>query len=375
MAEPFKNCFNHDLISGMANHFALHMNTFDRAGFEKNCLNGLESLELKERSEHIVNAMVKFLPTAFPDTAKILMASLHSDEGLDISSATTDNMGIAGWAIMPMSLYVAKHGKNHFTLSMNLLREMTKRFSSEFAIRYFIISEQDRSLKLLHEWCKDKNHHVRRLVSEGTRPKLPWAMYLSEFIKDPSPILPLLENLKDDPCAYVRRSVANSINDISKDHPALVVELASRWLQGADGERKKLLRHACRSLIKAGDTNCLKIFGFVEPMINIDSFKVLNQQINMGDSLEFELSFTSINNQDQNLLLDYIIHHVKANGSTTPKVFKWKTIKLAAKKSHKTKRSHKIKPISTRTYYSGKHSVEVVINGKSFVRSDFELTV
>ena len=375
MPKPFKNLFNADLIAGMGDHLSRHWPAFDRPGFNSACLQGLKTLALKGRSRQILQALIDFLPQPFETTAPILLATLHPNMDAEVSTACLDDTGIAGWAILPMSQYVAERGQDHFELSMHLLKEMTKRFSSEFAIRNFLTSAPQQTLEVLHEWAKDDNHHVRRLVSEGTRPRLPWAKHLTDFIKDPTPILPLLEILKDDPEIYVRRSVANNLNDISKNHPELVVEITNRWLPNATLERKKLLRHACRSLIKAGDQSCLELLGYQAPQVRLEQFNIVTPEVYLGESLQFELCFTSTNLQPQNLILDYIIHHVKANGSTTTKLFKWKTIKLAAGKSHRSQRFHKIKPITTRTYYPGQHGVEIMLNGKSLARADFMLII
>ncbi len=375
MPEPFKSLFNPDLISGMGEHLARHCPNFNRPGFEAACLHGLEALALKERSNQILLALIRFLPENFDQSAQILAATLHTNDNTDISDAHIDDEGIAGWAILPMTLYVAQRGRNRFDLSMTLLKEMSKRFSAEFAIRYFLISDPEKTLKVLSGWTKDNNRHIRRLVSEGTRPRLPWAMRLVDFVRDPTPIIPLLEHLKDDSETYVRRSVANNLNDISKDHPDLVTDIAHQWLVDATPERKKLVHHACRTLVKTGHRRCLEILGYGDPVVRLDRFSVLTPLVNLGETLEFELCFSSESTDSQKLVLDYIVHHMKARGSTTPKVFKWKTVTLAAGKSHQAKRKHRFKPISTRAYYPGLHGVEIILNGKSLVRAGFDLVI
>ena len=274
---------------------------------------------------------------------------------------------------MPMTHYVGLCGHGHFDLSMTLFKELTKRFSSEFGIRFFLLESPDKTLSILKKWANDKDRHVRRLVSEGTRPRLPWAMRLPIFIKDPMPVIDLLEQLKDDDEVYVRRSVANNLNDIAKDHPDIVAEIAAQWIKGASEERKKLIRHACRTLIKNGHKKTLKVLGFNPPKIKQASIDILTPEVVFGDVLQFTMTIVSDSKQKQALMIDYIIHHQKANGTTSPKVFKWQTTTLPAKKTLTSTKKHAIKKITTRVYYPGTHTVEVVVNGVSVGAADFQL--
>lgn len=356
--EPFKNKFNKKLIKKMGKRFKKVYPKFKEEDFIRYACKNLESLELKERSSQITKALEEYLPKDFNEAGDVLLKSLEED---------------TGWAIMPMTDYVGLNGHKHFTLSMTLLKEMTKLFSSEFAIRYFLIKSPSKTLKVLNKWAKDKDYHVRRLASEGSRPRLPWAMMLPEFIKDPAEVIKLLENLKDDESEYVRRSVANNLNDISKDHPDLVAKIAKKWLVRSTIDRKRLVRHACRTLIKQGHKNTLKAFGFEIPKIKKNKLTVLTPQVKFGNVLEFELKFSSDLNKEQPLIVDYIVHHQKANGSTSPKVYKWKNMKLPAGKTLSLTKKHKIKKITTRVYHPGLHMLEVVINGVSMGKSKFNL--
>jgi len=254
-----------------------------------------------------------------------------------------------------------------------LFKEMTKRSSSEFGIRFFLLAEPGRTLSVLESWVGDSNVHVRRLISEGTRPRLPWAMRLPAFIDDPAPLLPLLAALKDDGEEYVRRSVANNLNDIAKDHPDIVSRIARQWLKGADKNRRKLIRHACRTLIKQGHKGTLKALGYGTPCVEMDMLRISTPRVTFGTALEFELSLTSTADRPQSLVVDYAIHHRKANGATTPKVFKWKTATLAPGATLRAKRKHAIRKITTRVYYPGKHRLEIFVNGVSLGIEDFEL--
>lgn len=373
--EPFKNLFSLNLIEGMARHFARAWPEFDQARFVARAGDGLDELELKQRSDQIEAAMEACLPGDFSATADIMLASLHPDEEPGPNGTGVDGHGIRGWAIMPMTGYIGRLGQDHFDISMTLMKEMTKRFSSEFGIRFFLLSNPEETLQVLSLWTADSNQHVRRLVSEGTRPRLPWAMRLPAFIDDPSPVLPLLEALKDDPEEYVRRSVANNLNDIAKDHPDRVAKLAKSWLKGASKDRQRLVRHALRSLIKQGHPDALAALGYGEAKVDAGPVDVKTPLVKLGGALEFAIVLSSKSAEDQPLVVDYAVHHRKANGTTSPKVFKWKTPSLAAGEELNLERRHPMRPVTTRVYYPGLHHVEVLINGKAVARADFELEI
>jgi len=373
MAEPFKNLLNKDVIKGMAMHFQRQWSKFDAKGFVAAATKDLDTLELKARTEQITNTMIDYLPADFKKAGKIMLASLGSPLVDDLSAGTVDAKGIAGWAVTPLTHYVGLRGHDHFDLSMNLFKEMTKRASSEFGIRFFLLASPQRTLSVMKTWATDRNQHVRRLVSEGSRPRLPWAMSLPVFIKDPTPVLELLEKLKDDKKEYVRRSVANSLNDIAKDNSELVAETAAQWMKDASKERKKLIRHACRTLVKNGHKKTLKVLGFKSPKIKQASIDILTPNVTFGNALKFTFSISSDVNRNQDLLIDYIIHHQKANGKTSPKVFKWRTTILTGKNRLTLDKKHVVRKITTRVYYPGLHMVEVMVNGVSMAKADFQL--
>lgn len=256
-----------------------------------------------------------------------------------------------------------------------MLKEMTKRFSSEFGIRYFLLADQDRTLSILRGWIHDPNRHVRRLVSEGTCPRLPWAPQLPRLINDPAPMLPILKVLRDDEEEYVRRSVANHLNDIAKDHPDLVARLAGDWMQGADKPREKLVRHACRTLIKQGHPAALRVFGFGESKLLLDTLFIETQTVELGGALTFSADLISTSDMTQSLVIDYLVHFQKANGKLAGKVFKWKQIMLQPGERLPLIRSHSIRPITTRRYYSGQHALSLRINGHDFGYATFDLIV
>jgi len=359
----------------MARHFSNAFSEFNAPGFIKQASDGLDLLELKERSSRICSAMKSFLPDDFKKSAKIIKKSLAKDNKDNSDNGSLNSTGISEWAIMPVAEYVGLHGREHFELGMELLKEMTPLFSSEFGIRFFLLENPQKSLSIIKHWLGDSNSHVRRLASEGTRPRLPWAMRLPMFIEDPGLILPLLETLKDDKSEYVRRSVANNLNDISKDHPELVAEIAERWLKGADANRKRLIHHACRSLIKQGHRPTLKALGYGRPLVELKKLNVLDSKLKFGEELVFEIELKSTSNKVQDLIIDYAIHHQKANGKLSPKVFKWKKSAVQPNELLRAGKRHAMKSITTRKYYAGLHQLEILVNGVSLDRINFELII
>ena len=256
MAEPLKNRFGPDVPKRIAQTIAQVHPKFDTRGFTTAALDGYEALELMPRARHIASALHRFLPEEYARAGEILIDSLGAK-----LERSADN-GMAPFFYLPHVLFVAAHGLDHFELSMRAQYELTQRFTAEFSIRPYLIHHQERTLKQLAAWCDDPSVHVRRLVSEGTRPRLPWAIRLPAFQHDPRPVLELLEGLRDDPESYVRRSVANNLNDIGKDNHAVLITTAMRWLKNAPAPRTALVRHALRSSIKAGDQQALALFGF-----------------------------------------------------------------------------------------------------------------
>lgn len=373
--EPFKNVFNIKLVNNMAVHFAKQDNKFDQQGFCQHATKDFNSLELKARSNQIVEAMCVYLPEDFLAATQFIEGSLAPPSIEEKHPTDELNTGLRGWAIMPMADYVALRGQTHLERSLSLLQQLTMRFSAEFAIRPFLDEYAENVLPVLHDWCAHNNVHVRRLVSEGTRPRLPWGMQLKKFVADPCPIIALLEKLKDDPDEYVRRSVANNLNDIAKDHPDLVATIAADWLLKADKNRQRLVKHGCRTLLKQGHPRVLKSFGFHPAVLNSIKLDLNKTQLHFGDVLTFTLSLTNGTERPQRLMIDYAIHHLKANGTRTAKVFKWKNIEVAAGKSLVLQKNHGIKPITTRVYYPGTHFVEVIINGQILHKQQFELVM
>ena len=370
--EPFKNLFSPKLVSCMAYHLQKQLPGFDRPAFEASILEKLGSLALKERAQLIADHIHAVLPPAYSARHAVLYAILHP-EALDNADKASDEDGIRSWGIFPLTLVVGQHSLDDFENGLLLLKAMTQRFTSEFGIRDLLIADQDKALQIMSAWLDDPNHHVRRLISEGTRPRLPWGKQLPRLIANPAPMLPLLTALRDDESEYVRRSVANHLNDIAKDHPDLIAELANDWMQGADKHREKLVRHACRSLVKQGHPLALKAFGIEVPQLAEVSLVLGTPSVIFGGTLSFSAKLRSDSAKPQPLIIDYLLHFKKANGKLAAKVFKGSKLTLAAGERYTFRKNHTIKPITTRRYYSGEQGLSVRINGHDFGYVSFEL--
>ncbi|HIK14188.1 MAG TPA: DNA alkylation repair protein [Leptolyngbyaceae cyanobacterium M33_DOE_097] len=252
--------------------------------------------------------------------------------------------------------------------------QLTQRFTAEFSIRPFLERYPAATLARLQQWASDPSPHVRRLVSEGTRPRLPWASRLREFQQDPRPVLALLELLKDDPELYVRRSVANNLNDIGKDHPPLLMETARRWMIDATDERRWLVRHALRSAIKRAEPDALAIMGFgKQANVAINQVKIKPERPAIGESITIAFEVSNIDSQPQRVLIDLRVHFVKANGRTSPKVFKLKTVDLAPQASVQLEKRLSLVHMTTRKHYCGTHQIDVLLNGSAQPLGNFEL--
>lgn len=375
MAEAFKNAFNKQVITLMADIFKRTYPEFQRDEFINGCMQTLETLELKERVGLIIDQLDKLLPADFDDFSNVLLGAMHpAEDNTELAPVECDETGLRGFPAWPLIDAVMKRGIDVPEKALPVLKELTKRFSAEFSIRPFIDRYPELCLSIFDDWITDDNRHVRRLVSEGSRPRLPWGLQLKALVADPKPMLPYLEALRDDEEEYVRRSVANHLNDIAKDHPDFVAEIAADWLKGADKNREKLIRHACRTLIKQGHQGVLKAFGYDDASGMKADIHIRTPEVVYGEALEFNVILSG-GASGQGVMVDYAIHFVKANGTTAPKVFKWKDTKLDKVGVLKTDRRHAIKPITTRKYYEGEHLLEVMVNGISLAKQPFTLVM
>ena len=360
--EPFKNLINAAAVQAAAQQFAAAVPGFDAARFAALAVDGLDALELKARAMHVCAALEATLPEDFDTAAECLQAAIQQGEGL------------RGWVLWPVGEFIARHGQEQPALALALLHALTPRFTAEWAVRPFIERHPALALETLHRWASDPDEHVRRLASEGSRPRLPWGLQLKGLIADPSPTLPLLLRLQDDDSDYVRRSVANHLNDIAKDHPALVAEWIETHLPDAPPARQRLLRHAARTLVKAGDRRVLAAFGLGRKLAGTATLALAPRRIVIGETVTLTVTLQSSSRRAQALVIDYAVHHVKAAGHSAPKVFKGWRIELAAGEARALVKRHAVKPITTRTYHPGRHVVDLRINGQIVAETAFELS-
>ncbi len=379
MAEPFKNLLNATLVREAAPHLARHAAGFDARGFVRRAGTGLEALEMKARAMHIADALEATLPPDFDAACAVLEAALApaSEPGDDPAQGRPQGLaqGLRGWILWPVGEYVARRGLAQPARALQALHAITQRFTAEFAIRPFIQQHPALVFDTLGRWVHDPSAHVRRLVSEGSRPRLPWGLQLKALIADPSPTLPLLRALQDDPSAYVRRSVANHLNDIAKDHPAQVAAWLREHLPGASRERQALLRHASRTLIKAGDAEVLRAWGLGAPFKGEAQLALSPARVVLGGALHIALALQSRSRQPQSLAIDLVVHHVKADGRTRPKVFKGWQLTLPPQGRVELTRAHAIRPITTRRYHAGQHGLAVQVNGRVVAEGAFDLAL
>lgn len=365
MPEPFKNKINADVAKQLGKLVRKAHPKFPYKSYLADCLPMLPNLELKDRAVAIGDALRKFLP-------------VDPTEAINIVTEATKMLPLDdgdGWAMFPLNALLAKHGLEGYDASMILIPEVTQRFTAEFAIRTFLENKPKKTLAILKKWAKHENMHLRRLASEGSRPRLPWAEQIKSLIVDPKPIFPLLEILKNDPEEYVRRSVANNLNDISKDHPERMLDVVEKWIINASPQRNKLIKHACRTLIKQGNPRCLLLLGYPPPTLSSSKIKLSAKQLTLGEKLVSTIKLISNSSSQQRLILDYRFHLVKANGTTAPKVFKGSTITLASNASQNHTHSFHLRPVTTRRYYPGLTRVELIANGQTIAEATFNLAI
>ena len=373
MAEAFKNNFSVQGVAHLARLIARPLPKFDQQSFVDYVANDFENLELKQRSSRITEALHQFLPNDLDACKQVIEAILHGEAIEDFANTHADDEGLRGWMIMPVADFVSLRWlEPDFLGGLELLKKLTPLFSAEFAIRDFILAQPDLAIAHISGWLQDDSEHVRRLCSEGLRPRLPWGKQLGFLVRDPSPLKTILLALQDDPSEYVRRSVANNLNDIAKDHADFVIDYVSSGIDTANHERQWLYRHACRSLIKQGDKQTLALFDY-HPFEGDVELVHCDQQVPWNGTLSFAIKIDSERSKAQNLMIDYVLWHQKANGTMQPKVFKWRKLEGYEGAMLSLDKAHTFKPVTTRKYYPGEHKVEIQINGVVVANASFEL--
>lgn len=369
MAEPLKKYFDERVPQTIAVQISSVWPEFPSDTFLRDALVDYEALGLMDRGRQIARSLRAHLPSAYPEALTILLRSVG-----DRPQRTEGDGGMASFLYLPHLQFVEIHGVRDFEPSMRALHFLTQRFTGEYAVRPFLERYEEEALAVLRQWAHDPDPQVRRLVSEGTRPRLPWAGRLRRFQEDPGPVLELLELLRDDADAAVRRSVANNLNDIGKDHPERLLDVAREWIVGAGEQRQALIRHALRSLIKAGNPAALKILGF-EPSAGIQLTvpRLEPAEVRRGEAIEIAFDLRNAAPTAQLLLVDLRVHYRKANGSTSPKVFKLRTVELPSGAVTSFRKRLSLADLTTRRHHPGVHRVEALINGVPATVGDFDL--
>ncbi|WP_052361940.1 DNA alkylation repair protein [Geminisphaera colitermitum] len=374
-APALKDMFDADRFRFVAAEVARLDSRFDPRRFLALSLRGtaqrpaLDELSLMQR----LRRMTECLHATLPDAGTDYRATLA------LLRRLAPRIG-RGFVTLALPDYVGQYGPAHtspadFDLSMDTLKFFTTFGSSEFAVREFLRRDQPRALAIMETWSRDPDEHVRRLACEGCRPRLPWSFRLEPLVADPSPVAPILENLKTDPSLYVRKSVGNHLNDITKDHPAWVLARVEAWLTD-NPHTTWIVKRALRTLIKRGDRRALAVIGAGgKPRVRVSNFQLHPGVIRLGQrvTLSFRLESASASTKPQRLVVDYAIHYVKKSGAAAPKVFKLKELTLGPGETVEITRSQSIRDFTTRVHHPGRHDVDILINGQHLARSSFEL--
>ncbi len=360
-----KDIYSADFYDRFADTLKLVLPDFNKKQFVKKMLvKEFYEMEFKQRMKHTTIVFHEFLPTDFPEAAKAIekiIFQLRKD-------AANENRLV--FSFFPD--YIETYGLEHFESAVKSIEFITQFVSCEFAVRPFISKYGARMMDQMMRWSLHENHHVRRLASEGSRSRLPWGMALPEFKKNPKPLLPLLENLKNDPSVYVRKSVANNINDIAKDNPNVVLALAEKW-KGGSKETKAIIKHGSRTLLKQGHAKILMHYGLSTTGIVTSNFKITTPQVKIGGALEFHFTIQNALKKDKVIRLEYGMYYNKANGQLSKKVFKISERIFAPNETIVIKRKQSFRIITTRKFYTGKHKLSLIVNGEEMGVKSFEL--
>ena len=371
MAELLKSFFSPTLVRRLAADIARVHPTFPSRAFIRQACAGLDELELLDRGKHIARGLGGHLPVDYANAIEVLLRSLGPEH-------VTDELvgaGMAPFFYLPHVLFVAERGLDHFDLSMRAQYELTKRFSAEFSIRSYIARDPERTFAVLREWARDASAHVRRLVSEGTRLRLPWASRVPWLDANPERVLELLDLLKDDPATVVRRSVANNLNDLGKVRPELLTRTCAAWLDSASPERRALVEHALRSALKRGESGALRLLGYGKnAAVSIEQVRFEPRHVAIGDRVRVSFVLRSESLEPQNILVDLAVHFVKAGGRRAPKVFKLKRLLLPARGQVEMQTRISLAIHTTRKPRPGTHAVDILVNGVGRRAGSFEVT-
>lgn len=366
MATPLKDLYSVAFYDRFAVSAARVLPAFDKKNFKKQIFTpAFEAMELKERMRHTTLVFHSFMPAGFAEAAKLLNPL--------IEQLRADGFKNGALEFIFLPDYIELYGIDDYKNAVKSMEFVTQFISCEFAIRPFLLKYTDKLMAQMLTWSRHKSAAVRRLATEGCRPRLPWAMAVPALKKDPSSIIPILEQLKSDSSESVRRSVANNLNDISKGHPGLVVEIAGRW-KGQSKEIDAVIKHGCRTLLKQGHIDILKHYGLESKKLLLSDFTIHTPVVRIGGSVTFSFAITNKSREAQTVRLEYGVYYKKANGQATRKVFKISEKIYQPKEKLVTERRQKFVLITTRTFYTGQHQLSIIVNGEEKGIEVFELT-
>lgn len=366
MATPLKDLYNDQFYNYFISAFEEVAPNFVGKKFKKEIYDGnWEMLELKERMRKSADILALQLPKNFSESSLLLISFADNWH-------KTKRRGY-GLELMFLCDYIERYGIHDVETSIKVMEKITTISSAEFAIRPFLNTYPQRMEKQMKVWAKHKHELVRRLATEGYRPRLPWGLAVPYLKKNPQPVFSILEILKNDSSETVRRSVANNLNDISKDHPELVIAIFSRWLK-EHPETEKIVKHAARGLLKKGNAEVLKLFGAGEnEQLNLTWNETLKPIITVGDTQTFSFTIQNKGNEQQKIRAEYVVYFLLKNGLFGRKVFFISEKTIAPKSEIQISKKHAFKPITTRTYYPGEHKMAILVNGKEWELGSFTL--
>jgi len=354
-----KEIFDRARLASIANAAAGISSGFDSARFLAMATKDLDDLGIMQRMRQTAVALEAAMGMPFPKAAGLLREL----------APRIDH----GFAAIALCEYVALFGRDHFDLAMQALHDLTRYGSAEFAVRHFLAADFDRTLAVMRRWTADPDEHVRRLASEGSRPRLPWSFRLERAVADPSLTFPIPEALRGDASAYVRKSAANHLNDIAKDHPDWLLDRLAEW-SAATVEECWVVRHALRTLVKKGDPRALALIGATGVAeVRVEAFSATPERLKLGERLTLRARLVSTGAERQRLVVDYAIHYVKKSGATSRKVFKLREVDLEPGAAWAASTSQTVRDFTTRSHNAGRHRVELMVNGAVLAESGFDL--
>ena len=360
MAEKLKNMFfTPESIDKFAAAIQAHYKDFDTNYFKSLIFDeNWQNLELKQRMRHTTECLRKTLPQDYETAINILKKAAPA---------------VSGFEAMTLHDYVELYGQDNWDISLPAIRFFNQFASGEFAIRPFLDIIPEKAMVFMSNCADDESDKIRRFASEGCRPRLPWAMALPKFKQDPSLVLSILEKLKDDESEFVRKSVANNLNDISKDHPDIVLDVCEKW-QGNSPRTDWIIKQACRTLLKSGNKRAMLLFGFGDPEnLSINELAFAKPSLAIGQDQFFSFKLFVNEKQKCKVRLEYAVFYVKSNGKLSKKIFQISENSVEPG-DYFFKRKQTFEDMSTRKHYPGTHAIAIIVNGEEKTRGTFEVT-